>query len=136
MYCSVLPASAERPEFYELELCVKEYRFAREDPLIGLLVLQLGELLEAAEASGTAGPMTLVRPLARGLFMDDTGYTILRILGQRLQDEVTHSSTSLCIILFCSFSRTHLLSGALICAPPLGYLYSNTCTRMSMCTSL
>ena len=96
--CSVLPASAERPEFYELELCVKEYRFAREDPLIGLLVLQLGELLEAAETSGTAGPMTLVRPLGRGLFMDDTGYTILRILGQRLQDEVTHSSTSLCTL--------------------------------------
>ncbi|KFV17337.1 Protein unc-13 A, partial [Pterocles gutturalis] len=63
------------PECYELQVCVKDYCFAREDRTVGIAVLQLRDILQ--------------RPgCACWLPLDDTGLTVLRILSQRNNDEV------------------------------------------------
>uniref|UniRef100_G1R1J5 Unc-13 homolog A n=1 Tax=Nomascus leucogenys TaxID=61853 RepID=G1R1J5_NOMLE len=69
------------PECYELQVCVKDYCFAREDRTVGL----------ARAAAARAGPARERRcwlPLGRRIHMDDTGLTVLRILSQRSNDEV------------------------------------------------
>ncbi|VDD82373.1 unnamed protein product, partial [Mesocestoides corti] len=63
------------PDSYELHLCAKDYCFGRSDRLIGLTVLQFGSC-----ACWCA--------LGSRLNLDDTGWTILRILSQRPSDEV------------------------------------------------
>uniref|UniRef100_A0A8B9Q7N1 Protein unc-13 homolog A n=1 Tax=Apteryx owenii TaxID=8824 RepID=A0A8B9Q7N1_APTOW len=69
------------PECYELQVCVKDYCFAREDRTVGLAVLQLRDVLQRP---GCACWL----PLGRRIHMDDTGLTVLRILSQRNNDEV------------------------------------------------
>uniref|UniRef100_A0A8C3JW24 Unc-13 homolog A n=1 Tax=Calidris pygmaea TaxID=425635 RepID=A0A8C3JW24_9CHAR len=69
------------PECYELQVCVKDYCFAREDRTVGIAVLQLRDVLQRP---GVACWL----PLGRRIHMDDTGLTVLRILSQRNNDEV------------------------------------------------
>ncbi|XP_033107165.1 protein unc-13 homolog B-like isoform X3 [Anneissia japonica] len=71
----------DEPDAYELNICVKDYCFAREDHLIGIGILQLRDIVEP-------GSCACWTALGRSLYMNDTGWTILRILSQRTNDEV------------------------------------------------
>ncbi|XP_066491694.1 protein unc-13 homolog A [Tiliqua scincoides] len=69
------------PECYELQVCVKDYCFAREDRTVGIANLQLKDIMQR-------GSCACWLPLGRRIHMDDTGLTVLRILSQRNNDEV------------------------------------------------
>ncbi|CAH8462531.1 unnamed protein product [Schistosoma turkestanicum] len=90
------------PESYELHICAKDYCFGRTDRLIGLTVLQLRDLATTSDlnvsptlnprgggtAGGQSGACACICSLGKRLHLDDTGWTILRILSQRPQDEI------------------------------------------------
>ncbi|TPP59265.1 hypothetical protein FGIG_00677 [Fasciola gigantica] len=70
------------PEWYELHLAVKDYCFGRNDRLVGVTVLSLSRALNLG-----ATPLRL--PLGRRLHFTETGWTVLRVLSQRVHtDEV------------------------------------------------
>ncbi|XP_060641180.2 protein unc-13 homolog A [Anolis sagrei] len=69
------------PECYELQVCVKDYCFAREDRTVGIAILQLKDIMQR-------GSCACWLPMGRRIHMDDTGLTVLRILSQRNNDEV------------------------------------------------
>lgn len=74
-------ANDNEPDVFELHICVKDYCFAREDRLIGIALLQLRSVTEK-------GSVACWCALGRRINMDETGWTILRILSQRTNDEV------------------------------------------------
>ncbi|KAM6948564.1 protein unc-13 homolog A-like [Aplochiton taeniatus] len=69
------------PESYELQACVKDYCFAREDRTVGMAVLQVKDM-------ANRGSVTCWLPLGQRVHMDETGLTVLRILSQRSNDDV------------------------------------------------
>nr|XP_027199543.1 protein unc-13 homolog B-like isoform X2 [Dermatophagoides pteronyssinus] len=71
----------DEPTSFELHISVKDYCFAREDRLVGVCILQLADIAEQ-------GNCNCWLPLGRRVHMDETGWTILRILSQRNTDEV------------------------------------------------
>ncbi|CDS43082.1 C2 calcium dependent membrane targeting [Echinococcus multilocularis] len=88
--CTFLLGAGSEPESYELHMCAKDYCFGRADRLIGLTVLQLRDLTASTDTLGlgTSGACACWCALGRRLYLDDTGWTILRILSQRPSDEV------------------------------------------------
>ncbi|XP_031772476.1 uncharacterized protein LOC100870230 isoform X3 [Apis florea] len=68
-------------DFYELHICCKDYCFAREDRLVGVAVMQLKDIVEE-------GSCACWLSLGKRIQMDETGWTILRILSQRNNDEI------------------------------------------------
>ncbi|XP_066021042.1 protein unc-13 homolog B [Pocillopora verrucosa] len=66
---------------YELQICVKDYCFARTDNLVGMTVLHLRNIAEMGSCACTPA-------LGRYVQMDPKGWTILKILSQRMNDEV------------------------------------------------
>lgn len=68
------------PAFFEIHMVVKHYRFAREDLSVGVAVMQLKDVIEQGSCAGWVH-------LGKTIYMDETGWTILRILSQRTNDE-------------------------------------------------
>lgn len=71
----------EQLDFFELHICVKDYCFARDDRLVGVAVVPLKDIVEQ-------GSCACWLSLSKRIQMDETGWTILRILSQRNNDEV------------------------------------------------
>lgn len=68
------------PAFFEIHMVVKHYRFAIEDKPVGVAVMQLKDVIEQGSCAGWFH-------LGKSIYMDETGWTILRILSQRTNDE-------------------------------------------------
>ncbi|XP_064846372.1 protein unc-13 homolog A-like [Oncorhynchus masou masou] len=68
-------------ECYELQVCVKDYCFAREDRTVGIAVMQLKDM-------SSRGSVACWLPLGKRVHMDETGLTVFRILSQRNNDDV------------------------------------------------
>merc|ERR1719410_2633979 len=70
----------EQMTAYELHISVKDYCFGRDDRLVGVSVMQLKDIINQ-------GSCACWLSLGRRIQLDETGWTILRILSQRTTDE-------------------------------------------------
>lgn len=72
------------PKFFEIQMVVKHYSgFSLgllKDRPVGVAVLQLKDIIEQGSCAGWFH-------LGKSIYMDETGWTILRILSQRTNDE-------------------------------------------------
>jgi len=71
------------PRFYEIQMIVKHYggfSFVIKDTPVGVAVLQLKDVIEQGSCAGWFH-------LGKTIHMDETGWTILRILSQRTNDD-------------------------------------------------
>ncbi len=87
MFNSII-GNEEELTCFELHICVKDYCFVREDRLIGVSVMQLRDVVQQ-------GSDTCCLPLGRSVHMDETGWTVLRILSQRTNDPVAREFVKL-----------------------------------------
>ncbi|KAJ8921476.1 hypothetical protein NQ315_003094 [Exocentrus adspersus] len=71
----------EQLDSYELHICVKDFCLVRENRLVGVAVMQLKDIVDK-------GSCACWLSLGKRIHMDETGWTILRILSQRTNDEV------------------------------------------------
>jgi len=78
----------EQMSVYELHISVKEYCFGRDDRLVGVSVMQLKDIINQ-------GSCACWLSLGRRIQMDETGWTILRILSQRTTDVVAQEFVKL-----------------------------------------
>lgn len=68
------------PALFEIHMMVKHYRFALENRPVGVAVVQLKDIVHPGSCAGWLH-------LGKSIYMDETGWTILRILSQRTNDE-------------------------------------------------
>ena len=78
--CSII-GNEDDPDVYELHICAKDFCIAREDRLIGVTVMQLRDIIEKGSCACWCS-------LGKRIHLDETGWTVLRILSQRSNDEV------------------------------------------------
>ena len=78
--CSII-GNEDDPDVYELHICAKDFCIAREDRLIGVTVMQLRDIIEKGSCACWCS-------LGKRVHLDETGWTVLRILSQRSNDEV------------------------------------------------
>nr|XP_002124363.1 protein unc-13 homolog B-like [Ciona intestinalis] len=73
--------NVEKISAYELHLCVKDYCFARDDRVIGVAVMQLRNISQQGSCACWCS-------LGKNIHLNQTGWTVLRILSQRAGDEI------------------------------------------------
>jgi protein unc-13 len=66
---------------YELHVSAKDYCFAREDNVIGMCVIQLNDVTKQSNSAHWSS-------LGKHITVDSIGWTILRILSRRTNDEI------------------------------------------------
>lgn len=74
--------------FFEIHIVVKHYKLVLEDRPVGLAVIQIKDIIEQGSCAGWFH-------LGRSIYMDETGWTILRILSQRTNDEAAREFVEL-----------------------------------------